>query len=222
MDEIYIRVVKCIIACGKSFEQLATGVADGVPPHLRNLQTLVLRTESHHVSVEYAKTVRVALFAVSAHQLHTDAYAEYGLLQALDEQIEFMFLQICHRAASFALSWKYHPVGIADYFRVGRDLWHNAQSPDGIVYRTYISCVIFYYSYVHLLLIKCTKNNFSFLGVGLSNLKGHHAKSAHSKKYLQSYNKMSNLHCFFLYYCHYTTSLVCFVSKMLLESIFWV
>ena len=165
MDEIYIRVVKHSVSRVKSVEQLATGVADGVPPHLRNLQTLVLCAEPHNVCIKYAKTVCIALFAVSAHQLHADADAQHRLLQILDEQIEFMLLQVCHSAASFALSRENHLVGFADYFRVGRDLWHNAQSSDSIVYRTYIPCVIFYYSYVHQFVIKCTNNRFSFFCV---------------------------------------------------------
>jgi hypothetical protein len=221
MDEIYIRVIKHSVSRVKSVEQLASGVADGVPPHLRNLQTLVLRTESHHIRIEYAKTVRIALCAMAAHQLHADADAQHRLLQILDEQIEFMLLQVCHSAASFALSRENHPVGFADYFRVGRDLRHNAQSPDGIVYRTNIPCVIFYYSYVHQFVIKCTNNRFSFFCV-ISPICGVITQGEYIQKYLQSYNKLSNLHCFFLFYCHYTTSLERFVSKMLFESLFLV
>jgi len=62
-------------------EERRPQVVQGVPSHAGHLVFVPLRLETLHVGIEDAKTVSVALFRVTAHQLLSNADAEHGLAQ---------------------------------------------------------------------------------------------------------------------------------------------
>ena len=68
----------------ETLEQIATRIGQCVPSHVRHFVLVAHRLEFLHVDVEDAQAIRIALFRVSAHQLHAEADTQYRLLQVLD------------------------------------------------------------------------------------------------------------------------------------------
>ena len=65
----------------ESFEQLATGVNNGVPSHLWHFVFVALGAETLYIRIEYAQAFGIPFLRMATHQLHTDADSQYGLLQ---------------------------------------------------------------------------------------------------------------------------------------------
>ena len=58
---------------------------------------MLLRLETQHIHIEDTQAIRVALFAVAAHQLLTYADAQDGILQVADYLVQIMFPQVALR-----------------------------------------------------------------------------------------------------------------------------
>ena len=56
-------------------------IMQAVPSHVRDFLAVLSRDETFHLSVEDSQAVSVALLAVAAHQLHSDADAQHRLCQ---------------------------------------------------------------------------------------------------------------------------------------------
>lgn len=65
----------------ETFEQLRRRVINCVPSHLWDFLFALGWAESQDVGVEYAQTVGILLFAMLAHELHSDADSENWLLK---------------------------------------------------------------------------------------------------------------------------------------------
>ena len=79
--------------------------------------------EAAHINIEHSDAVCVALLAMSAEQLLSDADAKHRLAKVPNQLVEVSLTQILHRATCLSLSGEYHSVGFLYRFGIVCQHW---------------------------------------------------------------------------------------------------
>ena len=136
-----------------------------VPSHLRHLVVVVFRVKPENIQRKDAETVCVALLAVTAHELLANANSQYWLAQSRYNQIQTMFLEVCHGSACFSLAREKNAVGLGKQFCIVCKCRGNAQPFQCIDDRIDIAGIILYDGYVHKCVLVVLPEGFRYAGV---------------------------------------------------------
>ena len=111
---------------------------------------MFLRYEPFNLGVEYAQTIRIALFRVTAHQLLSDADTQYWLRERRYHLVQPSFAEVVHRVAGLALPRENHSVCTSQFlWRISQQRLH-AHPLQSMNNGKDISSIIFDYSDLHI------------------------------------------------------------------------
>jgi hypothetical protein len=135
VNEIYILLIQTFI------QQWPFHIRQTVPAHVRDFQVNI---EFLYRQVKNTQAGGIPFLRMPAHQLHTQANAQNGLLQFSYEQIKIHFSQVRHGSGSFSHSGKDHFIGGQYLIRIIRYGMFNIQPLQRIADGFDIAGVVFY------------------------------------------------------------------------------